>query len=245
MHALDEQNFFEILGLDMDANEKAVQAAYFKLAKKWHPDRLPGDMVDVRGKVAKIFARMNEAYQALNDAKKRKEYVELVKSGGGTAKDREMVERVIDSALVFQKGEVFFRKGNLPQAEHLVQQAVDADPEQPEYVALLAWIQAQRKGTPKPAEKKKFLKDQIAMLDAVIKQEPEYERALYYRAELLKRSGNNEAAIKDFKKVARLNPRNIDAVREVRLYDMRHGKKSTPGGKASGLFGRFFGKDDD
>lgn len=237
---LDEQTYFEILGVDEDADANAVQSAYFKLAKGWHPDRLHASLQDLKPKVAMVFARINEAYQTLSNADKRREYEDTVKHGGGTAKDRQMVERVIDSALLFQKGEVVFRKGSYDQAAEMVRKAADADPDQPEYRALLAWIEAHCLGQPPEDadDRRHFYRDQIKMLDVVIQQEPEYERALFYRGSLLKRSGYAEAALKDFRKVVQLNPRNIDAAREVRLNQMRHKKE-----EKGGIFGRFFGKD--
>jgi curved DNA-binding protein CbpA len=237
--SITDQTYFQILEVEENCSPEAVQAAYFQLAKKWHPDRLHPALTDVKPQVAMIFARINEAYQTLSNLEKRREYTDLVKSGGGTARDREIVERVVDSALLFQKGEVLFRKGSYRQAESLVKQAVDADPDQPEYRALFAWIQAHRLGSPPDAEsdRKHFYRDQIKMLDVVIKQEPEYERALFYRGQLLKRSGYEEQAMKDFKKVVELNPRNIDAAREVRLSSMRSKKEQ------KGIFGRLFSKD--
>jgi curved DNA-binding protein CbpA len=239
---LDEQTYFQILGIDEKADANAVQSAYFQLAKSWHPDRLHSSLTDMKAKVAMVFARVNEAYQTLSNAEKRAEYEDTVKHGGGTAKDRQMVERVIDSALLFQKGEVVFRKGSYEQAAEMVRKAADADPDQPEYRALLAWIEAHCLGQPPEGadDRRHFYRDQIKMLDVVIKQEPEYERALFYRGSLLKRSGFAEAALKDFRKVVQLNPRNIDAAREVRLNQLRN-KKEDKGG----IFGRFFGKDKD
>lgn len=238
--SLDDQTYFQILGIEEGASANDVQSAYFKLAKSWHPDRLHASLADVKPKVAMVFARINEAYQTLSNADKRSEYEETVKQGGGTARDRELVERVIDSALLFQKGEVMFRKGSYKQSEEMVKRAVDADPDQPEYRALLAWIQAHCLGQPPEGadDRRHFYRDQIKMLDVVIKQEADYERALFYRGQLLKRSGFEEAALKDFRKVVQLNPRNIDAAREVRLSQMRSKKE-----EKTGIFGRFFNKD--
>ena len=75
------------------------------------------------------------------------------------------------------------------------------------------------------------------MLDMVVKQEPDYERALFYRGSLLKRSGHEDKALADFRKVVELNPRNIDAAREVRLQAVRAKKEQ------KGIFGRLFSKD--
>src|SRR5690606_21981626 len=155
-----------------------------------------------------------------------------VQSGGGTARDREILERAVDSAMLFQKGEVFFKKGDYAQAEFHVRQAVDADPDQPEYRALLAWVQAHRLGPP-PAGSSDHYRKQIQLLDDLIAKEPEYERALFYRGTLLMRSGKTDAAIADFRALMRLNPRNIDAAREVRLYEQR--RRDNAG---EGLLGR-------
>ena len=236
---LDDQTYFQILGVAPSAGPKDIQAAYFQLAKRWHPDRLHASLADLRPKVAAVFARISEANQTLSNADKRAEYEETVRQGGGTARDREMVERVIDSAMLFQKGEVMFRKGSYKQAEQMVKEAVDADPDQPEYLALLAWIQTHVMGKPPEdaQSRRHFYRDQIKMLDAVVAKEPDYERALFYRGQLLKRSGFEEMALRDFKKVAKLNPRNIDAAREVRLSKLRNKKEE------KGLLGRFFNKD--
>jgi hypothetical protein len=45
---------------------------------------------------------------------------------------------------------------------------------------------------------------------------------------LHKRLGNLHGAAKDFRQAADLNPRNVDALREVRLFEMRKGTGSIP-----------------
>jgi hypothetical protein len=45
---------------------------------------------------------------------------------------------------------------------------------------------------------------------------------------LYKRIDDISRAVKDFKRVAELNPRTLDAAREVRLYNMRGGSKAPP-----------------
>lgn len=234
---LDEQNYFEVLGVDEGATSQQVQKAYLDLAKRWHPDRLPRSLDEHKAKVAKVFAKVNEAYQTLSDETKRQEYTDLVKHGGGTSRDRELIERAMDAGLVFQKGEVMFKKGEYDEAEALVHQAMQADPENLEYRAMLAWIQAHVVGTPPDEHSRKtHYKRQIALLNEVIASDKNFAKALYYRGELLKRSGDEDRAYKDFRKVMSLDPRNIDAAREVRLYEVRAKKKQ------GGLFGRLFKK---
>src|SRR5262249_46587179 len=121
-----------------------------------------------------------------------------------------------------------------------------ADPDQPEYLTLLVWVQAQRKGDPPEGAAAGYFEELIRTLDRILAREPRYERALFYRGMLLKRSGRPEFAIKDFRLAAEINPKNLDAQREVRVYEMRKqkgGEPSQPGKPDAGsLFGKFFKK---
>ena len=40
---MSEKDFYRILGVDHDADEKTIKKAYRKLAKKYHPDTSQGD----------------------------------------------------------------------------------------------------------------------------------------------------------------------------------------------------------
>ncbi|MBI4702729.1 MAG: DnaJ domain-containing protein, partial [Deltaproteobacteria bacterium] len=218
---LEDVTFFDLLGVDREVSAEQVESAYFRLAKSWHPDRLPAELGDLKPKVEKIFARIHEAVRTLSDDAKREEYIRVVDAGGGTARDQERVARAVDSALEFQKAEILFKRGDVEKAEVLVRRAVEADPDQPEYHTFLAWIEAEKLGLPQPGQEMRHYQKQLRALDKVIEKEPKYERALFYRAQLLKRRGEHEKAIEDFHKATALNPRNIDAAREVRLFKMR------------------------
>jgi len=243
---IDTQNYFVMLGLDTKAKEEDIQAAFLKLAKSWHPDRLPGELKDLQPLVSKVFTRFNEAYSTLSDQMKRMDYLKLLGEGGGTPEDAENVARVVDAALEFQKAEVLLKKNDLAGAESYAMRAATADPEQPEYVTIVTWIRAQRRGQAPPLAEGRtstFYDDFIKILDGVIRKEPQYERALFYRGQLLKRTGHVDKALKDFRQVAQLNPKNIDAVREVRLAQMRKkGSGKDSGSEGGGFLGKLFKK---
>src|SRR5262249_27251066 len=146
------------------------------------------------------------------------------KPSKGALEDEAKIARVVDAALELQKAEILLKKNDLAGAEALAARAAEADPGQPEHRTLLAWIRALRRGDPpgmKGGMTSAHFDDLISVLDDVLAKEPGYERALYYRGVLQKRAGRVEKAIRDFKAVADLNPKNLDAVREVRLYEMR------------------------
>lgn len=61
--------YYETLGVERDADESKLKAAFRKLAMQWHPDRNPGDKTsEVR------FKEINEAYEVLKDNDKRAAY---------------------------------------------------------------------------------------------------------------------------------------------------------------------------
>ena len=62
------QDHYGVLGIARGASVQEVQKAYRKLAQKYHPDKM-GDSVD-----AKVFRRVQKAYDTLSDPMKRQEY---------------------------------------------------------------------------------------------------------------------------------------------------------------------------
>ena len=63
------KDYYKILGVDKNATEKDIKSSYRKLAKKYHPDLNPNDKV-----AQEKFKEVNEAYEVLSDADKRKKY---------------------------------------------------------------------------------------------------------------------------------------------------------------------------
>jgi molecular chaperone DnaJ len=62
-------DYYEILGVSRNADEKELKSAFRKLAMKWHPDKNPGDPA-----AEKKFKEINEAYETLKDPQKRAAY---------------------------------------------------------------------------------------------------------------------------------------------------------------------------
>jgi len=62
-----KKDYYKILGLSAEASEKEIKSAYYKMAKKYHPD-LNG------GKQSNEFKEMTNAYDILSDEKKKQDY---------------------------------------------------------------------------------------------------------------------------------------------------------------------------
>jgi len=65
----DKRDYYEVLGVEKNADAGTIKKAYYKLAKQYHPDANPGDKV-----AEEKFKEANEAYEVLSDADKRAQY---------------------------------------------------------------------------------------------------------------------------------------------------------------------------
>jgi molecular chaperone DnaJ len=64
-----KRDYYEVLGVNKDADEGVIKKAYRKLALKYHPDRNPDDK-----EAEEKFKEAAEAYEILSDSQKRARY---------------------------------------------------------------------------------------------------------------------------------------------------------------------------
>ncbi|MAB25110.1 curved DNA-binding protein [Pseudomonas neustonica] len=68
---MDFKDYYSVLGVDRQADDKAIKTAYRKLARQYHPD------VSKHPEAEEKFKEVAEAYEVLHDANKRAEYDDL------------------------------------------------------------------------------------------------------------------------------------------------------------------------
>lgn len=67
--AESKRDYYEVLGVDRNADEATIKKAYRTLAKKYHPDMNPGN-----AEAEKKFKEASEAYAILSDPDKKRQY---------------------------------------------------------------------------------------------------------------------------------------------------------------------------
>jgi tetratricopeptide (TPR) repeat protein len=225
-------DYFGVLGVGRAASSDDVKKAFIEAAKAWHPDRVPPGLEEVRPLFSKVFARLELARASLSDPHRKARYIEELAKTAAAAGDTAAAE----AKLEFQKAEALLKKNDNTQAEVHLRRAVQLAPQNADYQVLLVWLQA------KPDVTIARLRELVTDLDRLLDRVPQSERAYFYRAQLRKRLDLTKEAIADFTRAMELNPNNVEAAREVRLYRMRQ-EKAAPAAKddsAGGFFRKLF-----
>lgn len=84
-----DTTLYDVLEVSPDARPEEIRRQYYRLARKYHPDKNPGDPM-----AKKRFQQLGEAYQVLGDEERRAQY-----DMHGPAAAQDMP--IIDSGLFF------------------------------------------------------------------------------------------------------------------------------------------------
>ncbi|OTA27453.1 molecular chaperone DnaJ [Alloscardovia macacae] len=75
------KDFYAVLGVSKDADDKEISKAFRKLARKYHPDSNQGD-----AKAEEKFKEISEAYEVLSNKSERQKYDAIRSFGAGGAR---------------------------------------------------------------------------------------------------------------------------------------------------------------
>ncbi len=246
--AAEENDYFELLGIAPDASKPEVQKAYFDLAKQLHPDRIAKyDLSDVGVEPARIFKTLSDAYNTLMDPKRKQKYLQSNPPKGAGAGDSEADVRSTQELLrskpsdpgisekeaakiFYHKGMMAMRKGGFSDAEDFLTKAVTQDDENARYSLQLGWAIFQNPDRPEVER----LRESRPHLEKAVGKDPKNPEAHYYMARHFKLAGDKVSCRKHLVMALKFRNKYIEARRELRLLDMRAGKKPAPSGKNKG-----------
>ncbi|MDQ3266483.1 MAG: DnaJ domain-containing protein, partial [Myxococcota bacterium] len=207
---LKDQNLFQVLGLEQNADSAAVKMAYFKLARIFHPDTVTQEAPPEIGRLkGEIFASVGDAYRRLGEDKSRAEYLEELKHGGGEQID---IQQILMAEEYFQKGCILVKAKKFPDAVKMLDDAIKANDKEGEFYAWRGYAKYFA-AVDKGAARTEIWKD----FNTALKLNERVGSLHYFMGHIAKLSGDNTGALKHFKKATEYQPDHTDALRELRM----------------------------
>ncbi len=149
---------YEVLGISPDATDDEVKAAYRQMARKYHPDNYADNPLSDLAQ--QKMQEINEAYDTIIRQRQSgsayaggSQYADIrgMIQNRRYAQAEELLDGIPDSARsaewYFLKGQVLYQKGWLEDADRHFYQAVQMDPQNPEYRAAVNRAAARRSGS--------------------------------------------------------------------------------------------------
>jgi len=220
---------FALLGVDQEAPSTAIRKAYFALVKRLHPDHYhqSGFSPELMSKVVDLFQRVSEAYAVLTDPARRKDY--LARIQGESVADSNDIADILRAEESYQKGVVLLRRKQYSEAFDQLAWAFQLQPEEPEYLTAYAWAMFKAH----PGQSQRCFEARVLLLRSA-DLNPRQDLTHLYLGYLLKNDGQIKPAERAFEMAIQCNPNNVEALRELRLSNLR---REQPAG-SRGLLGR-------
>jgi hypothetical protein len=199
---------FEALGVKRDATPAQVKAAYFQLAKTYHPDAAPAsEPAETKRLRADIFARLGAAWRVLGDEAARAGYLEELKTGGQVD-----VSRIFEAEDLFQKAVVLVRARQYERALALLHQAEALNADEPEFGVWKAWVAFLL-----AADKKAQGAESAAAIEHALKKNPRCLPGYLFLGQMAKLQGDAALAERHLKRGLALDPDHADLARELKF----------------------------
>jgi|SRR5690606_332331 len=154
--ALDEFDYYELLGLTRDDDAEKVQASFHRFSQSFHPDRHRHRDRELRDAVTQIYRRGAEAYRVLRSSSSRARYDLALLQGNkrlypARASEDPPPPGGLESTCVTAGGKMHARQieraltlGAQDEARRLIEKARLAEGENPAFEGRVALLWGQK-----------------------------------------------------------------------------------------------------
>jgi len=217
-----EIDYYELFNLKNTATFSEIKDVYYQHAKKFHPDRF-GDSRDpeLREKANFVFARINKAFEVLNNEEKRREYD--MKGYKEIQNMDKVSENLLEKAnLFYRKAKTLYAQKKFWEAASLLEEALRNDAGKASYFMLLGLSQSNIPNMRRTAEKN---------LQKVVEMEPWNAEPLVALGLLFMAEKMDKRAENFFKRALAIDPDHEVALSKI--------AELTPGSKKQSIFSVF------
>jgi tetratricopeptide (TPR) repeat protein len=243
---LRAKNHFEVLGIPRGSSEAQIKEAYFRLAKRFHPDAHHDPaLADLADKLEAVFIRLGEAYELLRNAHSRASYEAALgarSSAGSPVAAASVPEtpQAADPAYEVQLAEQSYRKAEKHYEREQYWDAIQLlEPAVPK-VQGKSLTKVRVLLAKSYLKNPKWLKRAEEQLQNAVRDEPTSAEAHFLLGGIYKAGGLKSRAIHAFQRVLELKPDHEKAA--VELDELQPAEPPEQPGQGGGLLKKFFGK---
>jgi DnaJ-domain-containing protein 1 len=240
--ALKTRTHFEVLGITRESTEAQVKEAYFRMAKRFHPDaHHDAALSDLRDKLEAVFSRLGDAYEVLRNPRIRASYEKALHARASQAEPAVAVALPVESADPRQEARM---------AEEAIRKAARslAAEKYWETIQLLepaiGRVEGKVRQTGRVLLAKAYMKNPNwvkqgeELLLAVLQDDPRHLEAYLLLGNLYKSGGLRSRAVTMFRKVLDLNPEHEEALAQLSQIVPEEPEPGPGGGFIKKIFGR-------
>ena len=231
---LDQMTFYDLFGVDSDASRRDIKRAYFRLSKRYHPDKFfRKELHDFSEILERIFQEITKAYRTLSKSDKRDDYDQTLQSSAAAGqsdapspaaasslaenssrafqdeenekKKHEKNKRDAAALLLIRRAEKLVERDQYERAAGEYRKAL-AIKREPSMAIDVARMMDEEGDRPE---------DAISFARAALKLDPRNIEARMLLSDLYDKTGRTDDALNHLEKAARLAPSNEDVQRKL------------------------------
>jgi CheY-like chemotaxis protein/tetratricopeptide (TPR) repeat protein len=220
------KNYFELLGVTQSDEDPALRRGYERLSAQVHPDHFSGASRALRDLADELHAEIKRAFDTLLDTRARQQYLLDERKREREEKDRRKSEIALEAESEFRKGETALDVRDYEAALAHFGRALQLYPHEGDHHAHYGWaLYLAHPGDPG------MVGEALEHVKRGLKLASHREKPYLFLGRLYKATGRVEMAEKMFTRAVNAQPDCVEALRELRLINMRREK-------SKGLIGR-------
>ena len=216
---MQNQDNYGVLSVPSTANDDEIHEAFARLAKQAHPDRFHGASSSVRQLAAQVFDRITQAHSAIATASDRKSYAEELSRGRRAAAVEDEGRRALQAETEYQCGEKLAAQRDYEGALLCFGRAMENFPSEGEYHSHYGWCLYLCH-----PDNDVMLGEALEHCREGVKLAKDREKPYFLLGRLYKAMGRAVAAKKMFTRAVEIRPQCVEAMRELRIMNMRSSK---------------------
>lgn len=216
---LRAKSHFEVLGIEPTAPESEVRTAYERLSARTHPDRYSGAGQAGRDLAREVFELLRLAHDTLIDPRRRQEYSLGRRREQREADKRGQAELALQAETEFRRGEGALRSRDYESALAHFGRSLELYPDEGDHHAHYGWaLYLCHPGDPS------IVNEALEHVRRGLKLASHREKPYLFMGRLYKAIGRADVAEKMFTRAVQIQPECVEALRELRLINMRREK---------------------